>query len=87
MGTSRTPKYIVVLTPASTRFVLTLFEWKVKSGPNSVGYGKPTPENLRHYVNMYNASLEPECRAVAAKIFLNDGTYTNPLATWQKEIA
>lgn len=33
-----------------------LGEWRIKSGINKTGYGKPTKENLEKHVNHFNQS-------------------------------
>ena len=93
MGKTITPKYIVKLeTPG---WNTTASEWRVKGGPNSVGYGKPTDANLAEYVRKFSESMLPGgCNehlqaqskpyfVTSAAIFLNDGMNTVPLAKWE----
>jgi|SRR5208282_6138215 len=93
MGRTTTPKYVVrVIVPG---FYCTPSEWKVRGLYGCKGYGAPNNGNLKKYVDEMNASTEPgqpnahlgaNHKIVMAEIFLNNGQYEMPLATYHKGV-
>jgi hypothetical protein len=94
MGRSTTPKYALVVD--CTGVHCTRMAWHVKPPVGcSVGYGKPTAENLAKYIETFRKSLHPgganehlmkaygsKALPNAARIILNDGSGT-VVAEWK----
>lgn len=89
MGTTSTPKYVVRVDVLG--FYCTPMEWRVRAKFGAAGYGAPTAANLRKFVEASNASTEPggvnahlgvAHKIAKAEIFLNDGRYDKPLASY-----
>jgi len=89
-GRSSTPKFVLRMHVPG--YHITDSAWNVGGGHGQVpGMGRPSPESLARYIDSFIKSTQPggtnehlgPMVPTDAAIYLNDGTYTNPVAVWK----